>query len=26
MEYDADQSEKMLTNVFHGMMASRKGR
>lgn len=26
MEYDAKQSEKMLTNVFEGMIASRKGR
>ncbi len=26
MEYDAIQSEKMLTNVFEGMISSRKGR
>ena len=26
MEYDADESEKMLSNVFYGMIAARKGR
>ena len=26
VEYDANQSEKMLSNVFYGMIASRKGR
>ena len=26
MEYDEEQSEKMLKNVFFGMLASRKGR
>ncbi len=26
MEYDADECEKMLSNVFYGMIASRKGR
>ena len=26
MEYDADESEKVLSNVFYGMIAVRKGR
>ena len=26
MEYDEDESEKMLTNVFYGMIVARKGR
>ena len=26
MEYDADRCEKMLSNVFYGMIAARKGR
>lgn len=26
MEYDADECEKMLSNVFYGMIAARKGR
>lgn len=26
MEYDEEQSRKMLENVFHGMIAARKGK